>query len=197
MAISRRTFVAAALATVGTSTARAVVTDATGRTSRRLKSCARVSCGPARRHPALYARARFAARVAAGQSARRMRLYAARCLHAPRGRTDHRPRQHGQSRSRAQRSSRTYSRCRLTERHLRLACRTGAGADRNSLCAARRPLRGDARTYRKLGELIGGRTKPKSRALRPSKRSKRSAAGSQRFPNSSARASITPAARAD
>ena len=55
-------------------------------------------------------------------------------------RPHHRTRQHRQSRSRAGAQARSHPRCRLDQPDLCVAGRARAGADRHSLCAARRPL---------------------------------------------------------
>ena len=59
---------------------------------------------------------------------------------APGDRPHHRARQHRQSRSGAGAQARSHSRCRLDQRRPCVARRARAGADRHSLCAARRPL---------------------------------------------------------
>ena len=84
-----------------------------------------------------------AARLAARQPPRGVRVPAAGRLAPPGGRPHHRPRQHRQSRGRAGAQARPHPRRRRDQPDLRVARRPRAGADRHPLCAARRPLRRD------------------------------------------------------
>ena len=92
---------------------------------------------------ALYARTGPLVRLDARERAGAVRIPRAGRLRQARGRAPYRPRQHREPRGRARAQARPHPRRRHHQRHLHLARRPRAGADRHSLCAARRPLRRD------------------------------------------------------
>ena len=133
------------------------VTDAAGRAVPvPAQVDARVSRRSAGRDPALHAGARPAARLAARQPARGMRVPAAGHRRAAGGRPHHRPRQHRQSRSGAGAQARPHPRCRLDQRRPSSrspsACRSRPAFPMRCSTAASTP---SPATYRTLGALIG------------------------------------------